>query len=297
MNILCIGSSAYDITSLVEEYPKENSKYKIHEQFECGGGSCGNAAYLLSKWGLNTYFVGCVGNDFYGKKIRDEYRSIGANTDYLVLKDDYSTTISHIIVNKQNGSRTILSYHPFHDEYLDINIDIEPDIILLDGREFNTAKRIINKHNNAIKVIDAGNDKLEVKELCKMCDYVVCSKEFMAKVSKIDINDLSNLDKAFNVLEDMFNTNIIVTLESDGCAYKKNNKVVIIPTIKVEAKDTTGAGDIFHGAFVYGLSQKWDIEKCLRFANTAGSLSVTKYGGRNSIFELNEVEEVFNETK
>ena len=119
----------------------------------------------------------------------------------------------------------------------------------------------------------------------------------MQKVSGININDLSNIKDAFNKLEDMFNTNIIVTLESDGCAYKKDNKIVVIPTLQVEAKDTTGAGDIFHGAFVYGLTQNWNLEKCLKIANIAGSLSVTKYGGRNSIFSLEEVLEVYNEIK
>lgn len=297
MKVMCIGSSAYDITSVIDDYPVENSKYKIKEQYECAGGSCGNAATLLSKWGIDTYYVGCIGNDYYGNKIKEDYINRGVNIDYLVLDNTFKTTTSYILVNKKNGSRTIFSFNSFHDEEIDINVDIEPDIILLDGREYETAKKIIEKYKNAIKVIDAGNDRFEVKDLSKKCNYVVCSKEFMQKVSGININNLSNIKDAFNKLEDMFNTNIIVTLESDGCAYKKDNKIVVIPTLQVEAKDTTGAGDIFHGAFVYGLTQNWDLEKCLKIANIAGSLSVTKYGGRNSIFSLEEVLEVYNEIK
>ena len=95
MKILCIGNSAYDITFPVDEYPLENNKYKIQEQIECGGGSCGNAAYLLAKWGLDVNYVGMVGDDYYGKRIRDEFRTIGVNTDYLVLKPNYRTTTRH----------------------------------------------------------------------------------------------------------------------------------------------------------------------------------------------------------
>ena len=297
MKVICIGNSAYDITFPVDEFPCENVKYKIQEQIECGGGSCGNAAYLLAKWGIETYFVGMVGDDVYGKRIRDEFRTIGVKTDYLVLEPNYRTTTSHIIVNKINGSRTILSYHPDHRDMdnIDIELDEEPDLIYLDGREYGISKKVIEKYPNCRKIIDASNDKLEVKELCKLCDYVVCSKDFMGKVSGINIDDLNNLDSAFNVLENMFNTNIIVTLENKGCAYRKNNEIVIVPTVQVKAIDTTGAGDIFHGAFAYALLKHWDMEKSLKFSNLAGAMATTRYGGRNSMFELKDVEKVFDE--
>lgn len=299
MKVLCIGNSAYDITFPVDEYPKENVKYKIQEQIECGGGSCGNAAYLLAKWGIETYFVGMVGDDVYGKRIRDEFRTIGVNTDYLILAPNYRTTTSHIIVNKENGSRTILSYHPSQREMddLDIELEEEPKVILLDGREFSMSKKMIEKYPNAKKIIDASNDKLEVKELCKLCDYVVCSKDFMKKVSGIDIDDLNNLNAAFKVLEEMFNTTVVVTLEALGCAYRKYDEIVIVPTIQVKAVDTTGSGDIFHGAFAYAMMKNWDMETSLKFSNLVGSLATTKYGGRNSMFELKDVEKVFNEIK
>ena len=172
------------------------------------------------------------------------------------------------------------------------NIDINPDIILTDGYEYDMVNKLLDKYPNCISVLDAEKNNDDVINLAKRVTYVVASKSFLEKFSNIKIDNDDKFDEAIKIANKHFN-NLIVTLEDKGCIY--NGK--IIPSIKVKAIDSTGAGDIFHGAFVYGLSQKWDIEKCLRFANTAGSLSVTKYGGRNSIFELNEVEEVFNETK
>ena len=68
-------------------------------------------------------------------------------------------------------------------------------------------------------------------------------------------------------------------------------------SIKVKAVDSTGAGDIFHGAFVYGLTKKWNIDKILKFSNIAGALSVTKLGSRNSVFSKEQVEEIYNGIK
>lgn len=294
MKILCIGNSAYDITYILPFFPKENYKYKTNEIIKCGGGTCSNSAYLLAKWGLEVYFVSVVGNDYYGNLILNELKGVGVNTDYLELRNDFDTNISNIIVNKENGSRTIISTHSTNN-IIDnnINIDIVPDIILIDGREYELSKKMINKYKDAISIIDASNNTSQVKELCKICDYVVCSKNFMEEVSENE-----NLEEAFKILENMFNTKIIATLEEKGSMYRNDQgNIEIVPSINVNPIDTTGAGDIFHGAFVYGISNKWDISKILRFSNIAGALSTTKYGGRYSIFDLNDVKRVYNEVK
>lgn len=294
MKILCIGNSAYDITYILPFFPKENYKYKTNEIIKCGGGTCSNSAYLLAKWGLEVYFVSVVGNDYYGNLILNELKGAGVNTDYLELRNDFDTNISNIIVNKENGSRTIISTHSTNN-IIDnnINIDIVPDIILIDGREYELSKKMINKYKDAISIIDASNNTSQVKELCKICDYVVCSKNFMEEVSENE-----NLEEAFKILENMFNTKIIATLEEKGSMYRNDQgNIEVVPSINVNPIDTTGAGDIFHGAFVYGISNKWDISKILRFSNIAGALSTTKYGGRYSIFDLNDVKRVYNEVK
>ena len=72
MKIVCIGHAAYDITIPVLTYPVENTKNRVHDRIECGGGPACNAAYLLGCWKSDVEFVGVVGNDSYGKKIVEE---------------------------------------------------------------------------------------------------------------------------------------------------------------------------------------------------------------------------------
>ncbi len=295
MKVLCIGHTAYDITTPVETFPRENTKTRVHERVECGGGPASNAAYLLGKWKVETYFAGVVGDDLYGKRIIDEYKSVGVNIDYLQVSKEHTTTASYIIANRANGSRTILTYRPSDIKMEDVDININPDIILIDGQEPAISKKVLQKYPNAVSIIDAGRTKKEICELCHLVTYVVCSKEFAETISGVTIFNLESLQVAFQKLEEEFHTNLVITLEASGCAYRNDEgEVEIVPSIKVKAIDSTGAGDIFHGAFTYGVAQSWPIRKILRFANLAGAMSVTRIGGRNSIFELEEMMEVYN---
>lgn len=298
MKILCIGHATYDITTPVETFPKENTKNRVHERVECGGGPAGNAAYLLGKWGVNTYFAGMVGDDLYGHRIVEEFQRVGVNTDYLEISKEHTTASSYIVANRENGSRTVLTYRPDDMKMKDVDIDIQPDVILIDGQEPELSKKIIQQNPDAVTVIDAGRTKREIRELCRMVNYVVCSKDFAEKISGVTIYENDGLEYAYKKLEDEFHSNIVITLGSTGCCYRnEQNQVEIVPSLKVKAVDSTGAGDIFHGAFVYGISQNWPMSKILRFANLTGAMSVTRIGGRNSIFELEDMIEVYNEVK
>ncbi len=180
----------------------------------------------------------------------------------------------------------------------DVDIDIEPDIILIDGQEPEISKKMIEKYPNAVSIIDAGRTKRAIRELCRMVNYVVCSKDFAEKISGISIYENESLEHAITKLENEFHTEIIVTLEATGCAYRnEEGKIEIVPSLKVRAIDSTGAGDIFHGAFTYGIAQNWPMSKILRFSNLTGAMSVTRIGGRNSIFELDDMIEIYNEVK
>lgn len=292
MEILCIGHATYDITIVVDEYPKENDKYRIKDRTECGGGPASNAAYLLSKWGVTTYFAGLVGNDAYGRRIKEEFDEIGVNTKYMEISDKASTTSSFILANKENGSRTVFAYKKENEKMDIIDFKINPSLILIDGQEPRLSNAALNKFPNAISVIDAGRDTKEVRELCKKVDYVACSKNFAESVTGVEINYTytNSIIEAFKVLKDMFKTNIIITLESHGCVYEKDGAIRIMPSIKVKPKDSTAAGDIFHGALAYGIAHNFPYETTLKYANIAGALSTEKVGGRFSIPTKKEVE-------
>ena len=282
MKVLCLGHISYDIIFPLKGFIEENKKIRIKEKIECGGGPASNAAYLLGKWGIETYIAGVVGNDLYGNEIKNEFEISNVNTKYLEIRNDFETDNSIIINNQLNGSRTILTYIKEKEKMQELHLDFEPDIILIDGHEFEESKRIITKYPKAIVVLDAGRASKEVVELAKMVNYVVASKDFAEEVTGIKINydDQETLKQLYSRLESMFSGMIVITLEDKGCIYKYNGELGIMDALEVEALDTTGAGDIFHGAFVYGLTKGYNINMVLTIATIAGSLSVTKVSGR-----------------
>jgi len=299
MKIVCIGHAAYDITIPVEKFIIENTKNRLEGILECGGGPANNAAYLLGKWKMDVTFAGVVGNDEYGKFIKKELESVNVDTKYIEVNDRYKTTSSFIIANMSSGSRTILTYRSNKLKMHDVCLDFKPDIILVDGQEPELSKKIILENPKAISIIDAGRATDEIIELCKMVDYVVCSKEFAETVAdfKFDDKDDYSYDLICQALKQEFNGKIIVTLESNGCVYEMNNHFKKIPGFKMDAIDTTGAGDIFHGAFTYGIAKKMPLEDTLKFANIVAGLSVTRLGSKNSMFSLEEIKEKMHELK
>lgn len=289
MKALCIGHAAYDLTMPMDSFPKENIKYRVDNAVSCGGGPASNAAYLLSLWGVNTYFAGVVGNDENGKKIKEEFKKVNVNTKFLEVDKDNDTTISFVLINAKNGSRTIFTKRS-NSMKLTKEINIKPDLILVDGQELEASKKVLEKNKNAISIIDAGRVRPETIELAKMVDFVVCSKDFAEEYTNININlkDKEVLKIIFDKLNKDFK-NVIITVEDKGALYQKDGIIKLVPSIKVKQVDSTGAGDIFHGAFAYCLLKKYDIEKSIMISNIAGAISVTRIGGRYSMPSLKEV--------
>ena len=220
------------------------------------------------------------------------------NYDYLVESNDVETTKTFILVNKFNASRTVFNTIS-EVENIDIDYDITPDIILMDGENYNLSIKAIEKFPNSIKVMDAGKVTDKVTKLCSKSDYIICSKEFAELVTKIriDFEDPNSFKLVLNKLNDMYKANIIITLENKGCLYKIEDKIKLMSGIKVHAIDTTSAGDIFHGAFIYGLTKNLPLEKCLKIANIAAGLSVKIPGSSNSIPDIMKVHSIYEKNK
>ena len=296
MKVLCIGHSSWDITVPVDDYPTENVKYRFNEKYAAGGGPAGNAAYLLGKWGVDTVIATSIGSDDYGTKIKKEFQSVNVNTDYVETSYEKDTSFSFILVNKKNGLRTVFNVTSEHLPLKKLTYEFTPDIILTDGHDYATSQSAISKYPHAISVIDAGRPVQEVIELCKYIKYIVCSKEFAETVTglKMDFNNPQTLVNVYTKLQNKYpNSNIVITLESHGALYQVNNQIKIMPGLKCNVVDTTGAGDTFHGAFVYGLANNFDMEKVITLANIAAGLSVQKMGSRLAIPTLSDVLEYY----
>lgn len=300
MKALCIGQSTYDIASFLDDFPEENKNYDIIEKLESGGGVASNIACTLGKWGVETYLSTAVGSDSNGEKIKKEFEMHGVKPDFIESNYDKDTSLAFIVINKKTGTRTSLNLTSI-DKMAHVKkteLEIEPDIILMDGYEYQASTRAINRFPKVTTIMDASKPVSEVIELSKYCKYIIATQDFAESVTKIkmNINDAQSLLNGYNHLKARYPRNeIIITLGKSGVIYANNNQIKVMPSIKQEIKDTTGSTDVFHGVFAYGILNNLDFEKTITYAVIASGLSSANYGGRTSIPPLNNVINYYNQ--
>ena len=167
----------------------------------------------------------------------------------------------------------------------------DADVILIDGEHPESAMDALQKNPNAISVLDAGRLNDDTRALGKMVTYLICSHDFAEEFSgmKTDVRDFNTLVAIYEKLREYFQTNVIITLEANGSFTMINGVYRIIPSVSVKALDSTGAGDIFHGAFTYFIGMGYPLEEAIRCSSITSAISVTRIGSRFSIPNLSEV--------
>ena len=291
--VFCVGHAAYDITLPVPSFPLEDKKYRILKSIECGGGSANVAASLLARWKEEVYFFGAIGKDEYGKRIKEEMRNEGINFTYLEETSDFKTTASYIIANTSKGTRTIISNRDKkRNAIVDLSeLDVVPDVIYTDVEEPEITRKLILQFPNAISILDAGNKKDSTVSLAPCVDYIVASKDYAEEVmgEKIDVLHPEKLYSLYDRLQAQYKGKLVITLGKDGSFTKIDNRYCLFPSIKVEAVDSTAAGDIYHGAFTYFLMQGYSLKDVMNYANIAGALSTMKMGSKYTMPTKEEV--------
>ena len=298
MKALCIGQSTYNFISLVDKMPTGGSETNISEVVECGGGSAANIAYLLGKYGVDSYLSSVVGDDTFGNLLKKELESVNVHTEYMETAYEKRTALTFSLISKEDKSR--MQNNISKDKLLLKKSDyqLDPDIIYTDAFDYGASLAALNKFANKITIIGAKSCTQEVLELCKYCKYIIASKEFAEWVSgtKIDFNNPGSLVTVYSTLLSKFvKKEIIITLGNQGALYIANNQIKVMPGLKENIEDTTGSGDFFRGAYAYALLQEFDTEKAVTFANIAGGLSSTKIGTREAVPDLSDIMTHFNQ--
>jgi sulfofructose kinase len=290
--VLCIGHAAYDVGVFVEHFPEENSKCETRELIESGGGPAANAAWLLSHWGVGCAFAGVVGDDLYGQRIRDDFVKVGADVSLLELRAGHATPLSLILINKQNGSRTIVNRKlPGTPLRID-TAGLSPKVLLFDGHEPEASLATLRDFPDAVSILDAGSWREGTAALAGKVSFLAASERFAKQATGMkELGNDESRRACVAKLRKKHPTTVVVTLGEHGMIADDGSGFRHLPAFPAEAVDTTAAGDIFHGAFAYGVLQKWTLGETLRFAAMTASLSVRVPGGRDSIPTLNQVKE------
>jgi sulfofructose kinase len=287
IDVLCVGAASYDFVFRVDHHPKPDEKTTADAFIRCGGGPAANAAIMVSRMGLKAAFAGYLGTDLFGRLHLDELQAAGVNTG-LVLRGEDPTPVSGVFV-KPSGERSLVNYRaasPSLDpECVDVSA-IHPAVMLFDGHEPDLSVALLReaRAKGIATVLDAGSLNRGTAILFDQVDFPVCSERFAA-----DFTGCKTPDSAIDRLGSRTRC-VVVTLGRNGLVWKNADERGRIPAFPVEAIDTTGAGDVFHGAFAGSLVIGKPWEETLLYSSAAAALCCSRLGARAGIPEGPEVD-------
>ncbi len=285
-----VGLCALDYICIVDKFPVADQKLDACAFSRQGGGPVATALCTLGHFGAEVSFIGKVGNDPEGRLIASEMNRFNVETTSMVF-DAYSRTPRAFIwVDKTTGARTVVldrtEIADMAPEELDKNLLQSCRYIHLDGREtkasFHAAK--IAKDAGAEVVLDVGSPREGINELLPLVDHLVVSKSFSDKFT----DNEEPGQAAMKFLGMGFKT-VVITLGSYGSVCATEGDFFQTDAFDIEVLDTTGAGDVFHGAYIYGLSKGWDLKEVVEFASAAAAMKCVRIGGRQGIPTVDEV--------
>ena len=298
MKVIGIGQCALDNLFITDSFPVPDTKKEIMEWTIAGGGPVATALVSLSRLGIECNFHGITGDDEAGDKIRYSLISENVNIEGLIKRPDSDSQVAFIAIEKKSGKRTIFWKRPSADPLTPDELPDDflngADFLHIDGLMHETSVHAVKMaHARNIPVmLDAGRVREGMIELANMCDYVVGSEEFAKEFSGND-KDIEP-EKVIKQMAVFGAKAVTITLGEKGSITLSDNEIFTTPAFKVDVVDTTGAGDVFHGGYIYGLLQKWDIMKIVRFASAFAALKCRKLGGRDGIPELKETMDFLN---
>jgi sulfofructose kinase len=287
VDVLCLGHASFDLTMGVEHHPGPDEKCFATALVKCGGGPAANASVAVARLGGTSAFAGYLGSDLYGTEHFEELQIEGVRTDFVV-RGTPPTPLSCILV-KPNGGRTVIN-DKTHTPMLEIDqIDFAcctPKVILFDGHEplisLPLAKSV--RGGRVITILDAGSVHQGTLELAPLVDYLVASEKFAR-----DFTGERDMVRALRALS-LQASSVVITLGEKGLIWKSGESEGSLPAFAIEALDTTGAGDTFHGAFALEIALKESFSSAMLFASAAAALSCQKLGARLSIPVRKDVE-------
>lgn len=288
--ITVIGSINMDLVTNTNQIPKVGETLLGDSFHTIPGGKGANQAVAAVRLGADVTMIGAVGNDSFGHLLVGNLINQGINTKSIMKVEDTSTGIATIIVS--NGDNSIIvvpgANHHITPEVIDKHEDkIKDSNILLLQLEIPLksvirAVELAKKYGVRTILNPAPIQKLPI-ELLNMVDYLTPNEHEQALL-------FTSVDGTDEVLEKL-KEKCIVTKGSKGVMIFKNGEEIEIPSIRVEAVDTTGAGDTFNGALATALCDGLELEQACRFANIAGAISVTKLGAQTGMPTKKQLEE------
>ena len=287
-DVVGVGLNATDTLILVPRFPAYAGKEPFVDEMYSPGGQVASAMVACAKLGLRTKYIGTVGDDERGRIQIDSLQGTGINLDHVQIRKGCANQSAYIVIDQSTGERTVLWRR---SDCLRLDPDeITPEMITcarllhIDGHDtaaVGRAAAIARQHNIPVTV-DVDTVYHGFDKVLPNVDYLITSSEFPVRWT-----GEGDPFRALILIQEEYGMKVAaMTLGSFGSIARMDGKFCYSPAFVVNCVDTTGAGDVFHGAYCYGVLQGLSIRDTLDLSNAMAALNCTAIGARGGIQDL-----------
>jgi len=291
------GLNSVDLLAVVAEYPASNSKQRLQRFMHMPGGQIATALSACAKLGLSASYVGSFGSDPLGKMSRDSLVDLGVDVSASRVVDGATNQFAVILVDARSGDRTVLwDRHPaltFEPQEVPQQAVTSGRMLLVDCHETAAATQAARYARDAgvPTVIDVEKVRPGIGELLQQIDVLIAAQDFPSALTGHE-----ETGRALEALAEEYPSARVVcaTLGEEGSLARCGGREIRTPAFKVDCVDSTGAGDVFRGAFAAGclLMPNADVEDVLTYANAVAALNCRALGARGGLPTAGEVDQL-----
>jgi len=287
--VLLAGIAVLDLVYSVDKFPDKAIKYLTHDMQVSLGGCAANAAFAIARLGGQACLATRVGNDQVADQIVEIMTAAGVNSSLVNREEGCRSSVSSIFVDAQ-GERQIMHYRD-----PDLSTDASwigadgidgIDGCLADTRWPAAACRLMTlaREKGVAGVLDVEANDDDLGEAYKNASHIAFSSEGLR-----DYTGNPDRYSALRLASKTVRGWVCVTDGEDGVFYMNGNDLMHVPAFNIEAVDTLGAGDVWHGAFTLALAQNQSELEAIYFANAVAAIKCTRFGGTNGTPALAEL--------
>jgi len=293
-DLVGVGLNATDTLILLPHFPVYAGKMPLTREIVSPGGQVATALVTCAKLGLRTKYIGTVGDDERGRIQLDSLRETGMNLDDVEVRKNCPNQTAYILIDQSTGERTILWHR---DDCLRLDpLGITEEkiagarLLHIDGHDTAAVARAaeIARQYQIPVTVDVDTIYPGFDRVLPNVDYLVASSEFPSRWTgeKDPFRALELIQNEYHMLV------AAMTLGQYGALAREQNQFIYSPGFAVDCVDTTGAGDVFHGAFCYAVFENMPLRESLEFSNAMGALNCTALGARGGIATIEQARDL-----
>jgi sulfofructose kinase len=290
-DVVGVGLNATDTLLLLPHFPAYAGKVPFTHEILSPGGQVASAIVACAALGLRSKYIGTIGDDERGRVQIESLRGLGINLDHVQLRQNCANQSAYILVDQSTGERTVLWQRP---DCLRIDPhEITPEqitcarLLHIDGHDTHAVAHAAAIAREAGMPVTVDVDTLYpgFDKVLPNVDYLIASSEFPGRWT-----GEQDPFRALEVIQSEFGMRVAaMTLGAHGALARIDGRFIYSPAYVVNCVDTTGAGDVFHGAFCYAVLQGWPMHEALDFSNAMAALNCMALGARGGIRALADV--------